>query len=121
MGCNSDYLNATSYEREISRVACLLGELDGKSFSKAEWHGYHPDVYGKTSREVGDRMTRDLCARLKTVDVSRYSLEMQTWWRDHQAADRDRQAREAADRENAELRRRALAKLTPAEIAALGW
>lgn len=81
MPCNSDYLEANDYERELSRVACLLDELDGKPIDQSHWRGsagpYHPAVYSRCiTKEDADRM---------------YSLEMQMWWRDHQAADKARQ------------------------------
>jgi hypothetical protein len=34
-----------------------------------------------------------LCARLRQVDVTQYSLEMQLWWRDHQQVDALRKAK----------------------------
>lgn len=49
--------------------------------------------------------------------VKRNTLEM--WWRKHKKQDEERRAREAAQRHEAELRASALAKLTPAERAAL--
>lgn len=37
-----------------------------------------------------DKLTSELCSKLKTTDVTKYSLELQMWWRDHQEADRNR-------------------------------
>ena len=84
MPCKSDYLEADGKEVELSRVACLLGEFDGKPIDKSHWRGYHPAVYNK--QVDGDAMVSELCERLQMVDVTKYSLEMQIWWRDHQAA-----------------------------------
>ena len=70
MPCNSDYMTATGYETEISRVACLLDELDGKKFTPSCWGGYHPLVYGKITRKLGDAMVSALCASLQTIDVT---------------------------------------------------
>lgn len=39
MGCNSDYLNATDREKSLSKVACLLDELKGISFTQGAWNG----------------------------------------------------------------------------------
>ena len=48
MPCNCDYMEATSKEKELSKIACLLDELDGKPFNKNHWEGYHPKVYSQT-------------------------------------------------------------------------
>ncbi len=90
MPCNSDYMAANGYERELSRVACLLDELAGKTWERSHWNGYHPRVYNKADRSMGDQMVRELCSALQERDVTQYSLEMQIWWRDHQAADKAR-------------------------------
>jgi hypothetical protein len=92
MGCNSDYMSTNNYEIEISKVACLLDELDGKKFEKSHWNGYHPKVYCKVTRELGDKLVAELCGKLQNLDVKNYSLEMQMWWRDHQAADDKQEA-----------------------------
>ena len=66
MPCNCDHLEATSLEREGSRIACLLNELEavGRSGSppgfrhnRRDWSGYHPAVYGQTSRSQVDEQT----------------------------------------------------------------
>ena len=44
---------------------------------------------------------------------------MQVWWRDHQKADKDRMDREANTRRMAEVRAKALNKLTEEEKKAL--
>ena len=96
MGCNSDYMDANGYEQKISRVACLLDELAGKKFELSHWRGYHPRVYCKATRVIGDAMVHELCNSLQNRDVTQCSLEMQIWWRDHQAADKLRIEGEAA-------------------------
>ena len=90
MPCRCDYMEPTKRELEASRVACLLSELDGKPWSKDEWRGYHPDVYCRYSADLADNLVSTLCHKLKNLDVSQYSLEMQIWWRDHQIADQKR-------------------------------
>lgn len=45
--------------------------------------------------------------------------EFQVWWEQHQAEDASRRERESAAAEVEQTRRRALAKLTPAERAAI--
>ena len=120
MPCNSDYMNATTYERDLSRLACLLDELAGKAWTRTDWEGYHPRVYGKVHRDMGDQMVRELCDALQAHDVSQCSLEMQMWWRDHQAADKARVEREVAQAKTKIEREAALSKLTPHERAVLG-
>ena len=114
MPCNSDYLRASDYEIELSRVACLLDELDGATeIDPSHWDGYHPRVYCKSID--GDALVSELCARLQADDVSKRSLEMQMWWRDHQAADKARLEREMAKRKTKAEIAKALEKLTPYE------
>lgn len=92
MPCNADYMDPNDQERQLSQVACLLDELEGRQWSKQEWRGMHPRVYGQPINP--DAIVAELCAKLRDADVSRYSLELQTWWRDHQEADRQREATE---------------------------
>lgn len=120
MPCNSDYMEPTTYERDLSRVACLLDELAGKKWKPSHWNGFHPLVYCKITRELGDQMVQKLCYALQDRDVTQHSLEMQIWWRDHQAADKDRLERELAQAWAASAREAALAKLTPYERKVLG-
>lgn len=120
MPCNCDHLNANSLEIELSRVLMLTEELNTgvpvDSHSK-DWNGYKNGVYNSGDKKNrANEATANLCSRLQTIDVSKYSPEMQIWWRDHQAADKKR--KEKTDQEA--LRAAALAKLTPAERSALG-
>lgn len=120
MPCNSDYMNATTLEVSVSRVACLLGELKGKKWTQGEWDGYHPKVYGKVNRELADKLVAQLCEKLQKVDVKKYSLEMQVWWRDHKKADRIREAAAANAKREREEKAAALKKLTAKERRLLG-
>ena len=124
MPCNSDYMEANFIEREISRVYCLLEEaktgqpVDSKS---SEWQGYHPKVYNKNvTKKQADGAVAKLCGILaKSKDVTKYSLEMQMWWREHQAADKKRREKELSESKEKELAEQGLQKLTEAEVAAL--
>jgi hypothetical protein len=118
MPCNSDYMNATGYEIAISQVACLLDELNGKKFGVSAWRGYHPKVYGKSVN--GDKLVSELCDKLQNTDVSKCSLEMQIWWRDHQRADKERLERELKAIKEKEEKAVALSKLTDYEKKILG-
>lgn len=118
MPCNSDYMNPSSKEKELSRVACLLDELNGKKWTKSSWAGYHPTVYCKTPD--GDKLVSTLCQKLQNTDVSKYSLEMQMWWRDHQEADKQRVKKEIEKKKTEKDKQAALAKLSSYERKLLG-
>lgn len=118
MPCDSSHLQATHKEREMSKVACLMDELDGKKFSRDRWEGYHPRVYNQRVDAVA--MVAELCARLQEVDVTDYSLEMQIWWRDHKEADKKRAAAAISKAKTEKQKRAALKKLTPHERKLLG-
>lgn len=118
MPCNSDYLEATAKEVALSQVACLLDELDGKPYNRSHWQGYHPTIY--TRAPDADALVSELCRRLQTIDVTKQSLEMQLWWRDHQAADQARLENEMARKQTEAERQAALSKLTHYERQLLG-
>jgi hypothetical protein len=121
MPCNCDHLEPSSYEKQISKVACLLDELNGKKdLDRSHWGGMHPKVYSKCTKELADKMTAELCSRLQNTDVTKHSLEMQMWWRDHQLADKQRIERELQEKKNDHDRKAAIAKLTPHERQLLG-
>jgi hypothetical protein len=111
-------MEANVLKIRLSQVACLLDELDGKEIDQHQWQGYHPLAYSQ--RVDGDKMVAELCKRLQHVDVKDYSLEMQIWWRDHQAADKARVEAELAAAEDAKAKAAAIAKLTPHERKLLG-
>jgi len=118
MPCNSDYIEATGKEVALSQVACLLDELDGKPINRSHWQGYHPAVYGVGGS--GNELVAELCRRMQSVDVTKQSLEMQIWWRDHQAADKARLEHEMAQQKADADKAAALAKLTDYECRLLG-
>lgn len=120
MPCNSDYMNASQLEIELSRVACLLEELDGTPINPSHWRGYHPAVYCRLSSVDADKIVAELCSRLQDTDVTKYSLEMQMWWRDHQKADKARLEMELRLTKEKEDKDKAIAKLTPYERKLLG-
>lgn len=91
MPCDSSHMEATQAEREASRIHCLLNEVaNGHPPDRRHWAGYHPLAYGKmVTRQELDSLTAALCSALsEEADVTQYSLELQMWWRDHQAADK---------------------------------
>ena len=122
MPCRSDYREPDERDVELSHVLCLLEELNtGKPVNAGSlnWDGHHPGAYRNT-KDL-DSQTAELCSRLqRTKDVTKYSLEMQIWWRDHQKADAARLLREQEDVKNNTDRLRALNKLTERERRLLG-
>ena len=122
MPCNSDYLESDHKEVEMSHVCCLIDELDGQqSINRSHWDGYHPNVYNKhLSQRSQNQLVDKLCKRLQRRDVTKLSLEMQIWWRDHQKADKARLQEEMKQLKDKKLRKAALAKLSPYEQQLLG-
>ena len=119
MPCNSDHMEANDKEIELSRVACLIDELDfKKEINDSHWRGYHPAVYNRTVD--ADELVSRLCEKLQNTDVTKLSLEMQIWWRDHQKADKERIESELRQKKEGEERDAALEKLTPHERKLLG-
>jgi hypothetical protein len=117
-------MEPTALEVNLSRVLLLQNELatgepvDTKSRA---WHGTLRGVYGKNiTKERLDAEVAFLCETLQRIDVSKYSLEMQIWWRDHQEADRIREAKEKEENEYQAIRAAALKKLTNKERKVLG-
>ena len=95
MPCNSDHMMPNQRELDMSRILCFLRELDDLTYPARWLDGYHPEAYDKTlAKDVHDKYTKKLCDKLQGVDVSGYSLELQMWWRDHQAADAKRKEKE---------------------------
>jgi LPS O-antigen subunit length determinant protein (WzzB/FepE family) len=120
MPCDGEYLNADQREIELSRMFCLLEELDGKEeIDKNHWSGYHPRAYGNRSESLNS-VASLLCERLRGIDVSRYSLELQMWWRDHKIADRKRLEEEISKKKENEDRKLALSNLSDYERRILG-
>lgn len=77
--------------------------------------GSDSDVYERL-----DELVRYLCEVLPLVPKDSMSPRLRRWWRDHQAIDRERKAKERDKRERSELRSKVLKKLTKAERRALG-
>lgn len=119
MPCHSEYMNATGKEVALSQVACLLDELNGKpKIDKSHWIGYHPKIYGK--QIDGDALIAELRDRLITEDVTKYSLEMQMWWRDYQREKKYQLERELQKQRTEKEKAAALAKLSKHERKLLG-
>ncbi len=121
MPCNSDYMNPTQHEVNLSTVYGLLDELKTGKLPEGYGNGYDSRVYNKgLSKEHLDKKTKQLCSKLQKVDVSKYSLEMQIWWRDHQKADKERLEAYMLKRKQLKEKEMALKKLSAYERKLLG-
>jgi hypothetical protein len=99
--------------------------FSGKRVTADTWShaGYDRRVYNQWRDIPRDQLVQAICAELESATpetLARYSLEVQMWWRDHQAADRDRIKKEEAKAAANQARASGLAKLTPEERQALG-
>lgn len=120
MPCNSDYLEATWEERKFSQIACMIEELrDGKPIDSHHWSGYHPSVYSN-SKTHRDALVSELCSLCQKANITKCSLEVQIWWRDHQIADNKRIQSEIESEKTEQAKKAALAKLTDYERGLLG-
>ena len=121
MPCNSDHMKPNEREKDLSVVYGLLDELETGNLPFNFGDGYDKRVYDKhLSKEHLDEKTKELCSKLQNTDVSKFSLEMQMWWRDHQKADKDKLQKEIAEQKNNEAREIALSKLSDYERELLG-
>jgi len=121
MPCRCDYMEPTALEIEASRVAYLLDEIESGEINSSKFNGgAHPNVYGKCDQTLANNLTARLCDTLKEADASKYSLEMQIWWRDHKKKDRKREQAEKSEQKREQIRKAALSKLTKVEKEALG-
>ena len=117
MPCNGEYMNPHEREKNLSVIYGLLDELKTGKLPKNFGDGYDERIYNKgLSQEHLNEKTEELCGILQNTDVSKFSLEMQIWWRDHQKADKKRLSQESKE----EARKKALSKLTAYERKLLG-
>lgn len=92
MPCDSEYLEPTWNEKEASRLLAVAQEVVAgfrvkpKTFGNGTWKG----EYASLSKQERDNIVKNLCVILTGTDTSKYSLEVQMWWRDHQEADKKR-------------------------------
>jgi len=116
MPCSCEGYEPSRRDIEAHKAWCVKRELDGVQLTPSDWVVKSNAFYAGDK----DKLVAEVCRRLQEVDVTKYSLELQMWWRDHQEADRRRQEKERKAAEDAALRASALAKLTPEEIRVLG-
>lgn len=123
MPCNGDYLEPTDFEINLSKVYQLLDELNGKKLPKDFGDGFDKRVYNKSEDEdILNKKVSELCGKLSKISrkaISKLSLEMQMWWRDHQRADKKRIAFEKSEKARLKTKAKALSKLSKKEREAL--
>lgn len=121
MPCNSSYMDPTNLEKDLSTVYGLLDELKTGKLPENFGDGFDSRVYNQhlTVTDLHFKV-KSLCKKLQKTDVTKFSLEMQMWWRDHQAADKKRVAQELEEIKEAKAKAEAIAKLTPYERKLLG-
>jgi len=121
MPCNSSYMNPNETEINLSVVYGLLDELESGVLPKDFGNGYDKRVYNKSlPKEHLDQKTEELCSKLQKVDVTKYSLEMQLWWRDHQKADKERIEKELEKQTLEHDKKALISKLSDYERILLG-
>jgi hypothetical protein len=114
-------MDATQHEKNLSVVYGLLDEIKTGKLPKNFGDGFDERTYNMGfSEDHLDKKTRELCKKLQKLDVSKYSLEMQMWWRDHQKADKARLKKEMKEYQTAKAKELALSKLTKYERKLLG-
>ena len=118
MGCRNDYMEPNAAEKAAGKIELLLEEV--KIGSPVNPDAYRVAHKYNVSQDELDQMTADLCSELQGIgDVSVYSLELQVWWRDHQAADARRVKDEIQAHQDEADRKAAIAKLSPHERSLL--
>lgn len=62
MPCNSDHMAPNRREKELSKVAAILDELETGQLNKGDFDGFHPAVYCKViDKATADKLVSDLC------------------------------------------------------------
>lgn len=110
MPCNCDHMEPTKHEQESKKVLGFLKELD-KYTGEIPFYGMPEQIHEQTAL---------LCKECQTRDVTKHSLELQLWWRDHQEADRQKLLKEQKTAKQIKDKEAVLNKLTTYERQLLG-
>lgn len=99
MPCDSSYMRPDCLEIECSKMWAILDGLENGKPIDPETYGDGSDLrsYRKATRQMADDLAQRLCKRLSKLssdELRNLPLESQMWWRDHQAADAARIAKE---------------------------
>ena len=132
MPCNSDYLNPTTYEKDIRNAAELVvyvKEELGKRVTVADARNQNSLYF---SKEEGDVIVATLCTLVESLDEdqveeivydgrNKFARRLADWVQEHEEADRKRQEEERISAlDYARAKKTGLAKLTELEKTALG-
>ena len=126
MPCNSDYMNPTERERLLQETAKLLVHVYKKQKKKipGELQDAANDMYCK------EDFVPTLCRTIKDMSATEMELivynshdatsrRLADWWEEHMAADKKRISKEESSRKQLALAKKAMSKLTEAELEAL--
>jgi len=128
MGCRNDHMQQTAQEQATQHAAALLVYVHTKLKTKCpEWvirlaNDYYapgPRVFPALCKAVTGMSDKERAAIVYN-SYDAMSRKLADWWEDHQAKDARRKIAEKDEAATKALRKAALAKLTPAEIKALG-
>ncbi len=123
MPCNSSYMDPTQGELNLATVYQLLDEIKTGKLTEDFPDGFDNRAYGKSDADIQkdlDKRTAELCKKLQKLDVKKYSLELQMWWRDHQKADKERIEKFLEKKKTNADKKKAMDKLTDYEKELLG-
>lgn len=125
MPCRSDYMEPNGKERQLQETAQLLVYVRMNTNSGVK-------VSNKLKSAARDIYCRqdyvpELCAAIRSLTEEEQARivydgrnpearRLADWWDEHQEADRKRLERQYRQNQRNELRKKALAKLTPEEI-----
>lgn len=133
MPCNSDYMEPTVREnqrRQAARLLVYISDAIGQKLSTVGFRRQAKDPYGNITTTSSDRAMIELCHLMYGLSEDQMNKhvydgripearELASWWEQHTAEDRKREAAEALRRRQDELVESALAKLTPEEREAV--
>lgn len=129
MPCRSDYMEPNGKERLLQETAQLLVyvrmntnsgvNVSNKLKSAARDIYCHQDYVPELCDAIRS-LTEEEQARIVYDGRNPDARRLADWWDKHQEADRKRLEEEYRQRQRDELRKKALAKLTPEEVEALG-
>ena len=113
MPCSTD--PPTNREVATARTRELVNEIEGRDFDHKD---FHASYCGTSDLQAN---VRKLCVWCKknSNKVGSMSLELQLWWRDHQAEDTRHEKEALVKQQKRAIRRKALSKLSSEERRAL--
>ncbi len=135
MPCDSNYLSPAQWELDLAEVIDLLDYVqtmrgarrNGKTVRRGA-----PQCHGHASKQADlEPLVVKLCAILRRLPPaefdrlvyngrSRMSRHLADWWETHDAADKEREAKEQKKLQEQQIVAAAKKKLTPKERKALG-